>query len=225
MERIYHKYQEYVPKRWISPISDKEALKDRRHKHPAIRVMKELTGHYYQREYWDDIILFLDRDFDKAKLIECRDTFAKRGNDPKFPQCWLFKWYFEGIPPEPPKMNWKPQSHAKFKVVRMKREKTPLPDKNAILMDLKGLEITTDSIDWNKYDSDYGGNDHKPVTINTALNRMRKMIKLYTYKPRYKIFPDRIRFDSGRSVHHGLVIYRISQDHYATHSWTCEPLY
>ena len=113
----------------------------------------------------------------------------------------------------------------KFKFVRKKPEKNSPPDKNTIRKDLKGLEITTSSIDWDKYDSGYGGNDHKPVTINTAIKRMYKMIELHTYKPRYKSFPDRIRFESGRSVHHGMVCYRISQDRYITHSWTYEPLY
>lgn len=83
--------------RSVKPHKRDERQRDPLSNHPAIRLVKQLTGYYPRRILYDDIIAALGEhpDFPKAKA--CALEWAKRGYRADN-HNWVFDWYVNGIP-------------------------------------------------------------------------------------------------------------------------------
>lgn len=68
---------------------------DRRHYHPAIKFLRELTKYNPDKIIWDDIITALGENFSEARLIACFKLWRIRGHKAtNF--SWILDWYPAG---------------------------------------------------------------------------------------------------------------------------------
>lgn len=94
------------PEAVIAPVQEPDTepkranRTDPRTKHPAIALVKGITGKNPPRALYDRIILIAGEHPDGAKAADCYRAWCERGYNPNA-MTWLTEWYPNGIPKGP----------------------------------------------------------------------------------------------------------------------------